>query len=618
MYAYVEEAKQNIQGYSLQGTVGDIPFSRKNVVGNFTVSNKASNPSIFNLGNAAIGQLTGTLHGLNIGRNLWKGKYIVPVVTIGQYQIPYPSKRYRIDEAKHTNGMVSFTAYDDMILFDKMASVSVGSSGTPYDFLSLACRECGVELGMTETQVRNFPNGTQPLVLEELGDIETWRDVLYWVGVTCDAFSRINREGKLELRLFHDTVDDTIPVNVRYDGALYDDDVVTYTGIYVNVSEEKIVKYYAADPDDGYTLTIGSNPFMQGAEAYRKILADNMVSGLSGIEYISGNIEIPFGFHYDLGDVLLFPGGNGSATNKFCIMGYEYTYNGRCKLIGIPQNKKSMSKSDKNIQGLLDNVSKNEYMDYEQKNTQKITIGNNTEERILIAKLASNNTTKALIHLEINLVSKAITITDKVDVDVIAEQDETTGVITASGTAEGSDIFSLVSSKTTKGIVRYLVNSEEAAFKPVEQWLDGNHVLHLMYVLGLYQGITFTFEVYMKAQGGTIEIPRGGLWFYGSGRGLVGDGKWDGNIEIQEDAEDWNLIELTFEPAVDSVRVDTQTPTSIVVSDTVTDFALLELTFENADDLVFVNLYVGKFDLITEAGEAFTTEDGIALVTEHD
>lgn len=612
MYALIPEAKENIQGYSLSGTVGSVPFSQKNVVGNFTVSNKGTNPSTFNLGNASIGQLTGTLHGLNINRNQWKGLYITPTVQIGQTAVPFPSKRYRIDQAEHINGMVKFTAYDDMERFEAEAGVTTGSSGTPYELLALACQSCNVELGMTQSEVEALPNGIQPLAIDDLGDIETWRDLLYWIGVTLCSFSFINREGKLALKHFHKETDDTMPVNVRYDGATYSDEIITYTGAYVTVTAEEAVRYYAAAEDTGYSLIIGANPFMQGAEAYRQILAENIVEGLGDIEYIAGNIQIPFGFHYDLGDVLLLPGGNGSATNKFCILGYEFTYNGKCRLTGIPGSKKSMSKTDKNIQGLLNTVDKNEFRDYEQKNAGIIEIGDGEEERICSVKLASNNNTKALIHIQVNLEAEADEIADILDVDIQEEEEEITA------TASGDDIFRLVSGGTTKGIVRYLINSEEVEMKPEEQWLDGKHILHLMYVQPLESGIPVQFDAYLKAEGGTIKIPRGGLWLYGSGRGLVGDGKWDGTFNIQEDAADFSLIEIGIEQAIEGLIIDAQTPTAIIGSDTAAEFTLQELTFENAADLVFVNLYVGKYDLITEAGETFTTEDGIALVTEHD
>jgi hypothetical protein len=106
-----------------------------------------------------------------------------------------------------------------------------------------------------------------------------------------------------------------------------------------------------------------------------------------------------------------------------------------------------------------------------------------------------------------------------------------------------------------------------------------------MYILPLEANTLQTFDVYMKSVGGTIEIDRGGVWLYASGSGLVGDGKWDGTIEVSDVALDWNIIEIGFESASDSV----------------------EFEFE----------FTGEI-LTTEDGEELTTEDGEELILEGD
>ena len=106
-----------------------------------------------------------------------------------------------------------------------------------------------------------------------------------------------------------------------------------------------------------------------------------------------------------------------------------------------------------------------------------------------------------------------------------------------------------------------------------------------MYILPLQANEMQIFEVYMKALGGSIEIPRGGVWLYASGAGLVGDGKWDGTIEILDEASEWTFTEYTFESASDSVAV-------------LLDFA-------------------GEY-LSTEDGEYLITEDGEEFVLEGD
>jgi hypothetical protein len=229
-------------------------------------------------------------------------------------------------------------------------------------------------------------------------------------------------------------------------------------------------------------------------------------------------------------------------------MGYSFKYNGECVLSGIPGQKHSQSKTDKNLQGLLSTVSKNEFTSYELRNTAPISIGEDENVRLLLARIASNTQTKAQIHIEVNLESDAV-------------------------------------EDYTQGVVTYLIDSTDTEFYPTETWVDGNHVLHLMYILPLQANDMQVFEVYMKALGGSIEIPRGGVWLYASGSGLVGDGKWDGTILVTDVALDWNIIPIGFDGASDSVSV------------------LLD----------FAGEYLG-----TEDGETMTTEDGEEFVLEGD
>jgi hypothetical protein len=396
--------------------------------------------------------------------------------------------------------------------------------------------------------VEALPNGNKTLILNTMGDIETWRDYIYWIAVTLCSFAVMDRAGNLILGTFHNSVDDEVPHKVRYTGSTYGDEIIRYTGVNIYVEEDKAIEYYHASVDDGYTLNIGNNPFFQVSRIMREEYLANIINALSNIEFNACSVRIPFGFQYDLGDVLQFPNGQGSATNKFCVMGYSFKYNGECVLSGIPGQKHSQSKTDKNLQGLLSTVSKNEFTSYELRNTAPISIGEDENVRLLLARIASNTQTKAQIHIEVNLESEAV-------------------------------------EDFTQGIVTYLIDSTDTEFYPTETWIDGNHVLHLMYILPLQANDLQTFEVYMQALGGSIEIPRGGVWLYASGAGLVGDGKWDGNITLLDYTEEWAYSEYTFEDAEDNVSV------------------LLD----------FAGEYLG-----TEDGETMTTEDGEELILEGD
>lgn len=137
-----------------------------------------------------------------------------------------------------------------------------------------------------------------------------------------------------------------------------------------------------------------------------------------------------------------------------------------------------------------------------------------------------------------------------------------------------------------------------------------------MYVLGLEQGIPVQFDVYLEAEGGNIEIPKGGFWFYASGRGLVGDGKWDGNLILEDDASDFNLIELVFENVTDEVTIQSQNPVDIPITEIADDFALITLTFESASGVLLITTHTDSRQILTEDDYIITTEDGKPIYTE--
>lgn len=583
MYALLTESKQSIQHYDVSGTIGSKNFVHKNVFRNsFSLANQISSPSEFRLGGAHIGQLNITMMGVNISRNNWEGEDIAPIVTIGNTDIPVGV--FRIDSAKHSNGMVALTAYDRMEKFDKACGTDAGTNGFPYDLLALACQACGVTFGMTRAEVEALPNGNKTLILNTMGDIETWRDYIYWIAVTLCSFAVMDRAGNLILGTFHNSVDDEIPHKVRYTGSTYGDEIIRYTGVNIYVEEDKAIEYYHAAVDDGYTLNIGNNPFFQVSRIMREEYLANIINALSNIEFNACSVRVPFGFQYDLGDVLQFPNGQGSATNKFCVMGYSFKYNGDCVLSGIPGQKHSQSKTDKNLQGLLSTVSKNEFTSYELRNAALISVGNNQQERIVhIPRIASNTNTKAQIHIEVNLESEAI---------------------------EGEDF--------TKGIVSYLINSEEVDFYPTETWIDGNHIMHLMYILPLEANTSNQFDVYLRSVGGTIEIPRGGVWVYASGAGLVGDGKWDGTITVEDDVTSWTIPVMSFVDATDSVNVAKQTPTGDAITDTASIWVIPTMSFDGASDNMYIEMHTDVFRRITEDGNVRITEDDDVRYTEGD
>ena len=584
MYALSTEAKKDLQSYTVFGTIGEETFDDENILkGSLKASKQSINPSTFNIGGVGIGQMSCSFMGIDIEENDWYGKEIsLSVVLNGVQTIPVGV--FIVDSASRTKGIVQVTCFDNMKKTDKPVSVDVGAYGSMFEWLTLACTECGITLGMTQQEVEALPNGNMSFFLEEMGDIENWRDIIFWLSVKVVGFATMDRSGQLVLITYHSTVDDTVDYNIRYNTSSYGDEIISYSGISVYVSADETTYYYHNEPDNGYTLAIGQDPFMQVTKAQREVYINNMLSKIGDIAYNPCDVTIPFGIHYDLGDVLQFPNGQGSSTNKFCIMSYDWTYYGGFRIKSIPTMKASKSKTDKNLQGLLSSVGRNDFTSYESRNVNRITIGDNEEERLLMARISSSNSTKA----------------PSTEVD------------------DFEDIWNAISDAAVKGEITYLINSEEVDFHPTETWIDGNHVLHLMYIMPLEANSTQTFEIYMRSIGGTITIEQGGVWFYASGAGLVGDGKWDGTFEIQDDAETWNIVEVTFASATDNVTAETQTPIGDTLSDTVSSWNITEVTFASASDTVFVETHTEVFRRITEDGSIRITEDEDVRYTEGD
>ncbi|MBQ7522780.1 MAG: hypothetical protein IJU14_07900, partial [Clostridia bacterium] len=90
-------------------------------------------------------------------------------------------------------------AYDCMLNFEKNFRNKL-SSGTPFDFLSLACENCHVPFAHTRTDIEKMPNGKYLYGIYGENDIESWRDLIFYVAQVLGCYCQINRQGKLELR----------------------------------------------------------------------------------------------------------------------------------------------------------------------------------------------------------------------------------------------------------------------------------------------------------------------------------------------------------------------------------------------------------------------------------
>ena len=262
---FINASKQVVQEHRLTGTIGSISFTEANIIdGTFNIQKQSTDTNDVVLGSAYIGQLQATFTGISINVNEWIGKVITPAfgLKIGTNSWEdVPLGIYTVTSAKRSAIGVEVTAVDNMAKFDKIIKGKKNKLGvvtdSMYTFISLACTQCGVTLGMTSSEIDALPNGYRSQGDIEIygdagdsdfaNDIETYRDLIYWCAQTMGCFATIDRNGQLVFKQYTQTVAEQIADTQRLSGAVFEDYITHYVGIYVTDMDTNGNTYYGYD-----------------------------------------------------------------------------------------------------------------------------------------------------------------------------------------------------------------------------------------------------------------------------------------------------------------------------------------------------------------------------------
>lgn len=453
-----------------------------------------------------------------------------------------PMGIFEVSEANRTLHCLEIKGYDYMLRFEKSFN-GFETVGNAYAFLALCCKACGVELAHTQAEIEAMPNGGELLSVYTENDIETYRDVLFYVGQVLGGFFCINREGKLELRKYGHKPVMTVSDRQRFSSS-FSDFITRYTAVSSTNIRTQTAEYYALEQDDGLTMNLGVNPLLQfGLEETRKELLTNILGDLSVIRYVPFDSDTIGNPALDVGDVLVFSGGHADETQMACVTGFQIKINGKHSLKCVGKNPRlaqAKSKNDKNLSGLLNQIEAGKIGIHTFTNASAYSVGS-TDVKIISIEFAAAEET----HVQFFAI---------VAVDVAAQGLE------QKGKAEGTVVVPVPSvaedgSPTTEEVtvqvelpvkvstdgkasacVRYELNDEEIlAHYPAETWGSGKHVLPLYYPIeNLVPNFTNTFHVYLRMEGGTGRIGTGGCIASISGQGMAAALAWDGKIVLEE------------------------------------------------------------------------------------
>ena len=475
-----------------------------------------------------------------------------------------PMGIFEVSEANRTVHVLELKAYDRMLRFDR-AFNGFETIGTAYGMMALCSMACGVELAQTQAEIEALPNGSELLSIYPENDIETYRDVLYFTAQVLGGFFCINRAGKLEFRQYGETPVIEILQKHRFSSS-FSDFVTRYTAVSSTNLRTQTSEYYALETDDGLTMNLGVNPLLQfGLEETRAELCGNILDALSKVNYVPFDSDTIGNPALDLGDVLIFSGGQADAGQITCVTSFTVKIGGRQSLKCVGKNPRlsqAKSKNDKNISGLLNQIEAGKIGIHTFTNASEYIIGE-TNVRVISIEFASKEENHAqffgqvVVDVAADPAARSANASGTIVIPFSSGDSESSepsgtapsgseaGTSSSAADAAGTDIsvdVSLPVTWTEDGkavcyVTFELNNAEILLHHPVETWHSGKHILSLYYPIeNIVPNITNTFNVDLRMEDGSGSVGIGDCIASISGQAMAAAAAWDGRIDIEETA----------------------------------------------------------------------------------
>ena len=471
-----------------------------------------------------------------------------------------PMGVFEVSEANRLAKCLELKAYDFMLRFDKSFN-GFETVGTAYDFIALCCKRCKVELANKRAEIDAMRNGGVTLSVYTENDIETCRDVLFYVAQVLGGFFIINREGKLELRKYGK--DPVMKVEQRHRfSSSFSDFITRYTAVSSTNKQTQIAEYYALDPDNGLTMNLGVNPFLQfGLKETREMLCRNILADLSVIRYVPFGSDTIGNPALDPGDVLTFTGGQADEGQITCITSIRQKIGGKQSLKCVGKNPRlaqAKSRNDKNISGLLnqieDNAKTGKIGIHTFTNASAHEIGQ-TRVKLVSIQFASSeeNHMQFFAQVVVDVAADPVERSAEASGTVVipfpggsgsgtGSADDTSGGADA-GSRSGSEVSVDVSlpvkwqedGQAVCHVVFEFNNEEIMEHCPVETWHSGKHILSLYYPIEkIVANYTNTFNVYLWMEDGSGTVDVGDCIASVSGQAMAAGEAWDGKLEVED------------------------------------------------------------------------------------
>ena len=437
-----------------------------------------------------------------------------------------PMGIYEVSEANRKVRTLELKGYDHMLRFEKSLKLE-SSSGTPYQFLKAACGACKVEMAQTVAEISALPNGRTTLGIYSDNDIETFRDLIFYVAQVLGCFCQIDRYGKLVLKRYGNESVWNVEQKERFDSS-YSDFVTRYTAVSSTNQISQTAEYIAMEKDDALTMNLGINPLLQfGLKSVREKILREILTALQKINYVPFDSSTIGNPALEVGDILKFSGGHADETKISCITSIECKINGKMTLKCVGKNPRlasAKSKNDKNITGLINSVESGKTIIYSFVNVAPFEIGQSLMNVMDIDFTATEETTAAF---------QCEMLLEVVKPDTGGEPEE--------GVAAETELPELS--------IVYKINNETIdTFMPAKTCLYGKHIVTLFFPISkVIENSSNTFSMYLKISSGSAKIGEAQIRATISGQGLAaGLGDWNGRININENIGNISITDVPF------------------------------------------------------------------------
>ncbi len=596
--AFLEAVQSNTRHYVWSGSITTlagsyIEFTEKEIVkGSGYLTAQCCGSTELELGTVYSSEMGITLF-LEIDRYSLEGAkvelYYHLWTSAGSYET-VPMGIFEVSEANRGVRYIEIKAYDYMLRFETDVSV-MDTVGNAYEIITWCCSACNVVFAQSQEEIEALPNGTTSLSIYTENDIETYRDILFYIGQVLGGFFIINRGGELQLIKYG--CDPVIDIQSKHRfSSTFSDFITRYTAIYVTNLNTEVSEYYALDEDDGLTMSLGTNPFLQyGLDTVREQLCRNILTDISVIQYVPFDSETIGNPALDLGDIIQFRGGHADESQITCITSSQIVIGGKQTIKCVGKNpilSQAKSKTDKTITGLLNQLSEVEVSFYSFTNATAFTLSE-TELKVIDIDFTSGEATQAefqgmiIIEVESEKVVReelaSGTLLVPIPMNALKEKlglEET--IDTEQDSLDVSVDVSLPIQMEEEGKVvikaRYVLNETDIEnFFPVETFGDGKHSFPLYYPMSnVLPNLLNNFSVYLSITGGTASIEQGACIATVSGQGLAASStsSWDGKIEIRETIHrEAILYGIGLRNLADDVQVETMVPKATMVTQTI-------------------------------------------------